>query len=296
MQLARVKTGKGWDFAVRAESGERWTPLAQLDMSLPDTEAVIGRWNEICQRVSAGGAPHLDEKTELACPLVRPGKILAIGLNYMDHIRETGATPPEQPIVFAKYASSLSGPSSPIVVDDFLTQKVDYEAELAVIVGRAARRLSHENAIDHVFGYAVANDVSARDLQKSDAQFSRSKSFDTFCPVGPWISTAEGVDDPQSLGISAEVNGEVRQDSSTNQMLFTVEDLLVYLSSTMTLEPGDVILTGTPPGVGLGRTPPTFLRPGDTVRCAIEGLGSIENRVVADPDARPPVPVVRGQN
>jgi 2-keto-4-pentenoate hydratase/2-oxohepta-3-ene-1,7-dioic acid hydratase in catechol pathway len=160
---------------------------------------------------------------------------------------------------------------------------LDYEAELAVIIGRESRRLTEASALDAIFGYAVANDVSSRDLQKIDSQFSRSKSFDTFCPIGPWITTADEVPDPQDLLISSSVNGEVRQNSTTAQMLFTVRDLLVYLSATMTLYPGDVILTGTPPGVGLGFKPPIYLQPGDTVECSIVGLGGISNTVVLDP-------------
>src|SRR5690606_18331117 len=158
-------------------------------------------------------------------------------------------------------------------------------AELAVVIGRPARRLTRENAMDAVFGYAVANDVSARDLQRSDAQFSRSKSFDTFCPIGPWITTADEVPTPENLSIRSTVNGEIRQNSNTDQMLFGIVDLLVFLSSTMTLWPGDVILTGTPPGVGLGFQPPRFLKVGDVVECTIEGLGSISNPVVVDPGA-----------
>jgi 2-keto-4-pentenoate hydratase/2-oxohepta-3-ene-1,7-dioic acid hydratase in catechol pathway len=233
--------------------------------------------------MAQGGHQGSVQPVSLECPVVAPSKILAIGLNYLDHIKETGSTQPERPIVFAKYPNSLAGPTDDTIVDPDLTSQLDYEAELAVIIGRESRRLTEESALDAIFGYAVANDVSSRDLQKIDSQFSRSKSFDTFCPIGPWITTADEVPDPQDLLISSRVNGEVRQNSTTAQMLFTVRDLLVYLSATMTLYPGDVILTGTPPGVGLGFKPPVFLQPGDTVECSIVGLGGISNTVVLDP-------------
>jgi 2-keto-4-pentenoate hydratase/2-oxohepta-3-ene-1,7-dioic acid hydratase in catechol pathway len=165
-------------------------------------------------------------------------------------------------------------------MDPSLTEQGDYEAELAVIIGRRARRVSLADALDHVFGYAVANDVSARDWQFADPQFDRSKSFDTFLPVGPWITTADEVPDPQALGIRTWVNGELRQDSSTAEMVFGVAELIEFLSRGMTLEPGDVIVTGTPHGVGFAMDPPRFLAPGDVVRCELDVLGTLENPVV----------------
>ncbi len=279
MQLGRINAPGGPDFAVRMTDDEPWIALRDLGIDAQDTSAVIGKWDEVQRMYTQTPAVGADGQA-LRCPVVRPGKILAIGLNYLDHIRETGAAVPARPVVFAKYPSSLNDPFGSILVDEKLTAKVDYEAELAVIMGRSARRLTRENALDHVFGYAVANDVSARDLQNVDSQFSRSKSLDTFCPIGPWITSADSVGNPQDLRISSMVNGEIRQDSSTGQMLFAIVDLLVYLSSTMTLEPGDVILTGTPPGVGIGHKPPIFLTTGDVVRCSVELLGHIENTVV----------------
>ncbi|MFI1291782.1 fumarylacetoacetate hydrolase family protein [Streptomyces sp. NPDC020792] len=292
MQLGRIKSATGTDFGIRGENGEPWKRIADLGMDISRTGEVISRWDEISDayiRSDRGG--ELD--VELLSPVVAPGKILAIGLNYMDHIRETNSHVPEQPVVFAKYSSSLNDPTGSILVDPHLTEQLDYEAELAVVIGTSARRLTQENALDAVFGYAVANDVSARDQQRRDSQLSRSKGMDTFCPIGPWITLADRVGDPQDLRISCSVNGEVRQDSSTDQMLFTVVDLLVHLSAGMTLEPGDVILTGTPHGVGTGRKPPEFLKDGDLVRCEVEGLGQLENRVKTDPSSCPPETVVR---
>lgn len=287
MQISRLRQCGVIQFAARLSSKDAWVAVPNLGVEARTTADVIEQSATIRARLAQGGATALvDGQPALECPVVAPSKILAIGLNYLDHIKETGATQPERPIVFAKYANALAGPTDPTILDPRLTSKLDYEAELAVIIGRPARRLTDGNALDCVFGYAVANDVSARDWQRADSQFSRSKSYDTFCPIGPWITSADEVADPQDLRITSRVNGEVRQDSTTAQMLFSVRELLVYLSSTMTLYPGDVILTGTPPGVGLGFRPPVFLAPGDTVECEIAGLGGISNTVELDPAYR----------
>jgi 5-carboxymethyl-2-hydroxymuconate isomerase len=216
---------------------------------------------------------------QFAPPIARPGKIIAVGLNYADHIRETGATAPERPILFAKFPSAMVGPYDGIVVDPELTKQGDYEVELGVVIGKDSRRIPAAEALDHVFGYLVANDVSARDWQKLDGQLSRSKSMDTFLPIGPWVTTADEVGDPNDLTIRSTVNGELRQDSTTAEMIFTVAELIEFCSRTMTLEAGDIILTGTPHGVGFAMDPPRFLAPGDVIRCEIEGLGHIENTV-----------------
>lgn len=284
MKVGRIAGAGSGEFVARMRDDEPWSRVSALGVDAPTTAAVIERLPEIGAALRRGTAVgDVEADAELRCPVVEPSKILAIGLNYIDHVRETGATPPEQPVVFAKFPTSLSGPTDPIWLDPSLTEQLDYESELAVVVGRKARRLNRGNALDYVFGYAVANDVSARDAQKRDGQISRSKSFDTFCPIGPWITTADEIADPQSIGVRAFVNGESRQDSSTAQMIFSVSDILVYLSASMTLLPGDVILTGTPPGVGVGRKPPVFLGVGDVVSCELDKLGRIENRVVADP-------------
>ena len=218
---------------------------------------------------------------QFLAPVVAPRKMMAIGLNYADHIRETNSKAPVNPILFTKYATSIIGPTDDIVVDPAITQMADYETELALIIGRRTKGISEADALGAVFGYTVANDVTARDCMKTDGQLDRSKSMDTFCPIGPWITTADEVPDPQVLGIKTLVNGEVRQDSSTGEMIFPVAHLIHFLSRGITFEPGDVMLTGTPHGVGFVMDPPRFLQPGDIVDCEVEGLGSLRNRVVS---------------
>ena len=213
-------------------------------------------------------------------PIERPGKIICVGLNYRGHALEQGAKLPERPLLFAKWTTSLTGPGLPIVLPP-VSQKVDYEAELAVVIGSRVKGVSVENALETVRGYLCANDVSARDVQRVDRQFTRAKSFDTFCPVGPELVPAAEIPDPQALGIRALVNGEVRQDSSTADMIFSVAELIAFASEAITLEPGDLFLTGTPPGVGEFRDPPLYLREGDEVTIEIDGLGSLTNPVHA---------------
>lgn len=280
MRISRITTESGPDYAVLTKN-DQWVAFRAIGVDAADVVSLPAAVEMI--RRMGKDLPGVDgiKNPRLLCPVVRPGKVLAIGLNYDDHIRETGAERPVQPIVFAKYPSSLNGPRDPIVVDPRLTREPDYEAELAVVIGVPARWVPAARADQHILGYAVANDVSARDQQRVDGQFSRSKSMDTFCPIGPWITTRDEVDDPQALAIRTYVNGAVRQDSTTAEMIFGVYELIEYLSRTMTLEPGDVILTGTPHGVGLGMNPPVFLATGDVVRCEIRGLGEIENRVTA---------------
>jgi 5-carboxymethyl-2-hydroxymuconate isomerase len=188
---------------------------------------------------------------------------------------------PEKPVAFAKFPSSLTGPRADVVLDDRLTSQGDYEVELAVVIGRRTRSVSESDALSAVFGYAVANDVSARDHQFADGQWDRSKSFDTFCPLGPWVTTADEVADPMALQLTSWVNGEIRQNASSKEMVHGIARLISYLSEGITLEAGDVILTGTPSGIGLAMEPPVFLKPGDVVRCEIEGLGVLESRFVA---------------
>jgi 2-keto-4-pentenoate hydratase/2-oxohepta-3-ene-1,7-dioic acid hydratase in catechol pathway len=211
-------------------------------------------------------------------PIPQPGKIIAIGRNYMDHCREQNEEPPAKPLIFAKLPSSVIGPGAVIQWDPADTAQVDYEAELAVIIGRETRLVSAESALGYVFGYTIANDVTARDLQKGDGQWTRAKGMDTFCPLGPWLVSVDEIPDPQALAIRCEVNGEVRQDSNTREMIFDVRTLIAYASRAFTLHPGDILLTGTPAGVGQFRQPPALLQDGDTVAIEIEGLGRLENR------------------
>ena len=216
-----------------------------------------------------------------ALPIDRPGKIVCVGLNYRDHAEEQGTEIPDAPLLFAKWPNALIGPGAPIVIPRLSTQ-VDYEAELGVLIGERVRGVSEENALESVRGYICLNDVTARDLQFSDGQWTRGKSADTFCPVGPRLVPAAEVPDPQALGIRCVLNGEVMQDSTTANMIFTVAEIIAYTSATMTLEPGDLIATGTPAGVGVFRDPPVLLKDGDEVTIEIDELGALTNPVQAE--------------
>jgi 2,4-diketo-3-deoxy-L-fuconate hydrolase len=213
-------------------------------------------------------------------PIERPGKIICVGLNYRDHAEEQGTALPEAPLLFAKWQNALIGPGEPIVIPPIVT-KCDYEAELGVVIGSQVRGVSAENALEAVAGYICVNDVSARDLQFADGQWTRGKSPDTFCPVGPRLVPRAEVADPQALGIRAILNGETLQDSNTSNMVFGVAEVIEYITRTVTLEPGDLIATGTPAGVGAFRKPPLFMQPGDEVTIEIEGVGALTNPVVA---------------
>jgi 2-keto-4-pentenoate hydratase/2-oxohepta-3-ene-1,7-dioic acid hydratase in catechol pathway len=214
----------------------------------------------------------------MTVPIPRPGKIVCVGLNYKDHAEEQGAELPAAPLLFAKFTTALIGPGDPIVIPPIVT-KCDYEAELGVVIGTTVRAVSKENALEAVAGYVVANDVSARDLQFADGQWTRGKSPDTFCPVGPLVPASE-VPDPHVLGIRAILNGETVQDSTTANLIFGIDDVISYISQTSTLEAGDLILTGTPAGVGVFRDPQRLLTGGDEITIEIDGVGSITNPVV----------------
>lgn len=221
-------------------------------------------------------------EVRLLAPIPRPGKIMAIGLNYRDHARETGAAIPTKPILFAKFPTSVIGPYDTIHVHPGQTQKVDYEAELGVVIGKPAYRVKRADALEHVFGYTVINDVSARDIQKGaeyGGQWVRGKSLDSFCPMGPAITTRDEVPDPQDLTVRAVLNGRIMQDGHTREMIFDVPALIEYLSHNITLEPGDVLATGTPPGVGDARTPPVYLKRGDVIEIEVGNLGKLINPV-----------------
>ena len=214
----------------------------------------------------------------MALSITRPGKIVCVGLNYRDHAEEGGLDLPTAPLLFAKWPNTLIGDGEPIVVPPETTQ-VDYEAELGVVIGSTARRVSEAAALDHVEGYICLNDVTARDLQFGDGQWTRGKSLDTFCPVGPRLVPREEIEDPQALAIRCILNGEAMQDSSTAQMIFSVAEVIAYTSQVITLEPGDLIATGTPAGVGVFRDPKVLLKDGDEVSIEIEGLGTLTNPV-----------------
>ncbi len=215
----------------------------------------------------------------MTVPIARPGKIVCVGLNYRDHAEEQGVDLPAAPLFFAKYTTALIGPGDPIVIPPVVT-KCDYEAELGVVLGATVRNVSKENALEAVAGYVVANDVSARDLQFADGQWTRGKSPDTFCPVGPLVPAAE-VTDPHALPIRAILNGETMQDSTTANLIFGIDEVISFASQTSTLEAGDLILTGTPAGVGVFRDPQRLLQPGDEITIEVDGVGSLTNPVVA---------------
>jgi 2,4-didehydro-3-deoxy-L-rhamnonate hydrolase len=214
----------------------------------------------------------------VALSITRPGKIVCVGLNYRDHAEEGGLDLPKAPLLFAKWPNTLIGDGEPIVVPPEATQ-VDYEAELGVVIGSTARRVSEAAALDHVEGYICLNDVTARDLQFGDGQWTRGKSLDTFCPVGPRLVPREEIEDPQKLAIRCILNGETMQDSSTDQMIFSVAEIIAYISQIITLEAGDLIATGTPAGVGVFRDPKVLLKDGDEVSVEIEDLGTLTNPV-----------------
>ena len=228
-----------------------------------------------------GGRLLLLDDVEILSPVARPSKILCIGLNYLDHVRESGAEPPESPVLFAKYPNSLIGHGQQISFDQANSTQVDFEAELAAVIGRRCRNVKESDALGYVFGYTAANDVSARDVQFENSQWVRGKSFDTFCPLGPWVVTADELGNPQDLGLRCWVGNSLYQDGRTSDMIFDVAHLVSYLSRTMTLEPGDLLLTGTPWGVGFARTPPVYLKDGDVVRIAIDRIGELINPVNA---------------
>ena len=210
-----------------------------------------------------------------------PGKIVCVGLNYLDHAEESGNALPKAPLLFAKWANTLIGDGETIVLPEE-AKEVDYEAGLGVVIGTRARNVSEAQALDHVAGYICVNDVSARDLQFGDGQWTRGKSPDTFCPVGPALVPREQVDDPQQLAIRCILNGETMQDSSTANMIFSVAEIISYVSRTVTLEPGDLIATGTPAGVGVFRDPKVLLKDGDEVTVEVEGLGALTNPVTKE--------------
>jgi 2-keto-4-pentenoate hydratase/2-oxohepta-3-ene-1,7-dioic acid hydratase in catechol pathway len=213
-------------------------------------------------------------------PVPRPGKIICIGLNYRDHAAESGMPIPASPIIFSKFSSCTIGPDDAVIIPAGSSQ-LDYEAELAFVIGRKARNVRAADALGHVFGYTNFNDISARDFQFADGQWQRGKSCETFAPMGEFIATANEIKDPQNLSIKLLLNGEVMQNSNTDQMIFGVADLIEFLSRHITLEPGDVVATGTPPGVGFARKPPVYLKDGDIVEVEIDGLGTLRNPIAS---------------
>ncbi|MEZ5945710.1 MAG: fumarylacetoacetate hydrolase family protein [Hyphomonas sp.] len=248
---------------------------AGFDGAMPE---LIARWDEVKDSLagrSVSGAGKPLSSVHLHAPVKRPGKIWAIGLNYADHIAESKMDTPTRQIWFTKAQTSINGPYDPILLARNAPY-VDYEVELVAIIGKGGKYIPADKAHEHVFGYCVGNDVTERMWQHAGPQWSLGKSFDTHAPIGPWITTADEVADPHALDISCSVNGDMRQTSNTRHLVFSIWQQIEHLSAAMTLEPGDVIFTGTPGGVGAAMEPRQFLKPGDVVRCAIQGLGSIE--------------------
>ncbi|MET0773054.1 MAG: fumarylacetoacetate hydrolase family protein [Candidatus Limnocylindrales bacterium] len=268
--------------AVELSDG-RLLPTRDLGSGMPDTIEALRAGGDAARTalgaaVASATAPGLDPSTvEVIAPLPRPGKVIAVGLNYFDHAREGGVEPPAEPMLFAKFTTSVVGPGVTVEWDPDLTASVDLEAELGVVIGRTARRVPEAEALSYVLGYTCINDVSARDLQKSDKQFVRAKSLDTFCPMGPVVVTTDDIPDPQRLAIRSFVGDRVAQDSDTSQMIFSVARIIAFCSRAFTLEPGDVIATGTPSGVLVYRDPPERLHDGDLMTIEIEGIGRLTN-------------------
>ena len=273
MRITQYEGPDGIRLAAEGEDGPRpldrpaGTGLAELLRESPEVGDLAGM--------------VLDESVGEARPLppIAPGKIVAIGLNYLDHIRESGVDPPELPLVFAKFPSTVIGHGDAIEFDPGITRRVDWEVELGVVIGRSMRHVSEADALSHVFGYTGVNDVSARDLQFGDGQWTRGKSLDTFCPVGPVVVTADEIPDPQNLRLETKVNGEVVQSSSTSEMVFGVAEILSFCSHNFTLEPGDLVITGTPWGCGEFMDPPRSLEDGDLVETSVELIGALANPV-----------------
>jgi 2-keto-4-pentenoate hydratase/2-oxohepta-3-ene-1,7-dioic acid hydratase in catechol pathway len=227
-------------------------------------------------------APPFDFATaKLLSPIPRPPKFICVGLNYRDHAREAGLDIPSVPTIFSKFSNVVIGPGAPIVLPKISTRP-DYEAEFAFVIGPGGRNIPASRALEHVFGYTIVNDVSARDYQMSTSQWLMGKTFDTFAPMGPWIVTADEIADPHALDISLEIGGEILQHSNTRELVFGIPALIEFISSVVTLEPGDVVSTGTPAGVGFARKPPRYLKAGDEVAIRIQGIGELRNPVVAE--------------
>ena len=261
-------------------------PLAWFDMdarwfqTARDTALRLERDERALEDAGDKGWLVRSEDAYWFAPVPRPGKIVCIGLNYRDHAAELGIAVPTLPTIFSKFPSCVIAPGEQVVIPEG-SEQVDYEAELAVVIGRRASRVSADRAYDHVLGYTAFNDVTARDFQFSDVQWQRGKSCDTFAPMGQTIATTDEIPDPHTLRVTMRVNGALMQDSNTSQMIFGVPALIEFVSRSITLEPGDVIATGTPAGVGYGRKPPVFVQAGDVMEVAIEGVGGLDNPVVA---------------
>ncbi len=283
MQLVTYLSAGEQHIAVR--KAQSLYPLEDLDAALPQTmNELLSALPQLVQREAEllHNSEPLADEVQLAPPVPNPGKIIAIGLNYADHAAESGSEIPSEPVVFNKFTTALRADGQAIELPA-ASNEVDYEAELVVVIGKEAKNVPVEKALDYVAGYTCGHDVSARDWQKNkpQGQWLLGKSFDSFAPLGPALVTTDEIADPHNLGISMRLNGEVMQQSNTKQFIFRIDQLIAYLSQVCTLQPGDLIFTGTPPGVGAARKPPVFLKPGDVAEVEIEGIGVLRNPVVA---------------
>ena len=284
-QIVDVEAFAGLDQPSSSETTDWLEDIGYMDEIIGRGDEALARLGALVERVRAGELHlhgplvHSLHKV-IFLPPVYPSKIIAIGRNYVDHAIEGGSEPPAVPLIFNKLANSLSAHNAPIVLHKISAQ-IDYEAELAVVIGRRATRVSESEALNYVFGYTLINDVSARDLQFGDGQWVRGKGLDGFAPLGQFITTRDEIPDVQALKIEGRLNGEVMQSSNTSKMIFGVAYLVSYISQGITLEPGDVIATGTPDGVGIFRKPPVLLKSGDVYEVTIEGLGTLRNAVIA---------------
>lgn len=289
MRFATLQSASGpVVVGVHSESGsEKFVDLCALDPQLPPTLAGILGQSDGLDRARAalqkGIASGPFVTGTFLAPIPKPGKVLCIGLNYRDHAKETGAQIPSEPIVFSKFATAVIGPGAPIVLPR-VSQKVDYEAELVAVIGKRGKNITADQAASYIAGYMNGNDVSARDWQteKPGKQWLLGKTPDTFGPTGPYFVTADEIPDSGNLTIRLRLNGTYMQDSTTRELIFSVPQLIEHISKLVTLEPGDILFTGTPPGVGVARKPPVFLKAGDTVEVEIAGLGTLRNPVQAE--------------
>jgi 2-keto-4-pentenoate hydratase/2-oxohepta-3-ene-1,7-dioic acid hydratase in catechol pathway len=250
--------------------------IVQNSKTMPTIQKV---WEWVKEnKYAVSNATYSLEDIKVLAPVRRPGKVVCVGNNYMDHCMEQNVEPPKKPMIFSKWASCIVGPDDAIELPTDSVQ-VDYEAELAVVIGKKGKNITEEEAMDYVFGYTIMNDVSARDVQFEDVQWVRGKSYDTFAPIGPVLVTKDEIEDPHKLDIKLDVNGERLQDSNTKHLIFNIPFIISYLSKGFTFEPGDIIATGTPHGVGVFRDPQVFLKSGDACRIEIENVGVLENTV-----------------
>jgi 2-keto-4-pentenoate hydratase/2-oxohepta-3-ene-1,7-dioic acid hydratase in catechol pathway len=287
MKIARIKNASLVEtYAIVSEDGKRLITRPEIQdqtgIPIPSSikEFMFKGWlDEVKQHQSKLEYAHKVEEIELLAPLPNPPKIICLAFNYYDHAKDAGLTPSDEPVIFMKPRTTLNSPYSNIVCPSFV-KRLDYEAEIAAIIGKDTKKASIEQSVESIFGYMILHDVSARDIQFKDKQFTRGKSIDTFAPCGPWITTKDEISDPQNLEIITKVNGELRQKSSSVNMVIPIKKIISSLSSIMTMEEGDIISTGTPAGVAMSMKEPKYLKDGDIVEISIENLGTIRNRVV----------------